>query len=197
MLTSLKLAALMAITTSLLVHPTSAAVYTFSCDIREFADFAFPFDGVAAIDGFDVQLIVGVDPSFASSAFTVEAVEPRVALRFCEEGVPFHFDKCGCVATTTAAPPTDRPFVFLGKAEAAGAMESAYLAYTSALNRSLQHYIEDAARLLIEEARGSTERVCVVLVDLLRAGLNSELVDLEDFTDFYGKVIEELGCSDV
>ena len=76
-------------------------------------------------------------------------------------------------------------------------MKSVYLAYTSALNGSLQHYIEDAARRLIEEARGSTERVCVVLVDLLRAGLNSELVDLEDFTDFYGKVIEELGCSDV
>ena len=119
--------------------------------------------------------------------------------QFCGDGERFNFDhedqeKCDCYDFFA---PTGRPFVFLGKAGAAGAMESVYLAYTSALNGSLQHYIEDAARRLIEEARGSTERVCVVLVDLLRAGLNSELVDLEDFTDFYGKVIEELGCSDV
>jgi hypothetical protein len=184
MLTSLKLAALMAITTSLLVHPTSAAVYTFSCNVIG--------------QSFSINIFDGGGNFFGGQAEdTIEGVESVMEV-FCGEGEGFTFvDVCGCVAATTAAPPTDRPFVFLGKAEAAGVMESAYLAYTSALNRSLQHYIEDAARLLIEEARGSTERVCVVLVDLLRAGLNSELVDLEDFTDFYGKVIEELGCSDV
>jgi hypothetical protein len=193
MLTSLKLAALMAITTSLLVHPTSAAVYTFSC-----------YEGDGTVDPpYYTTVVDGVDGSYtivgSYGSETVEGVESQID-KYCGEGEEFTFDlgyACGCVATAAAAPPTDRPFVFLGKAEAAGVMESAYLAYTSALNRSLQHYIEDSARRLIEEARGSTERVCVVLVDLLRAGLNSELVDLEDFTDFYGKVIEELGCSDV
>jgi hypothetical protein len=174
MLTSLKLAALMAITTSLLVHPTSAAVYTFSCNVIG--------------QSFSINIFDGGGNFFGGQAEdTIEGVESVMEV-FCGEGEGFTFvDVCGCVAATTAAPPTDRPFVFLGKAEAAGAMESAYLAYTSALN---------TARRLIEVARGSTERVCVVLVDL-RAGLNSELVDLEDFTDFYGKVIEELGCSDV
>ena len=50
---------------------------------------------------------------------------------------------------------------------------------------------------MVKKARESNVRVCVVLVNLLRAGLNSERVDLEDFTAFYGKVIEELGYSDV
>jgi hypothetical protein len=189
MLTSLKLAALMAITTSLLVHPTSA--YVFECQVNGPGGQNYQVNYVYVNDQYPNGY---QDRRFGE---TVEGVESQID-QFCGEGEEFTFDLgCGCVATAAAAPPTDRPFVFLGKAEAAGAMESAYLAYTSALNRSLQHYIEDSARRLIEEARGSTERVCVVLVDLLRAGLNSELVDLEDFTDFYGKVIEELGCSDV
>lgn len=228
MLTSLKLLALMAITTSLLAQPTSAdhppdANWRCSVDFYDccrsssctpvgtcvdgkdtYSKFGKTglFQGIY-VDGDDCNYCEGeVNPlpcnagNAGNCGGTFEDMEAKMH-QHCNGGL-FNFDpvdkeKCGCVGSA----PTARPFVFLGKAEAAGAMKSVYLAYTSALNGSLQHYIADAARRLAEEARGSTERVCVVLVDLLHAGLNSELVDLEAFTDFYGKVIEELGCSDV